>query len=173
MEKLKTASERNERDGVLGAEGRVQQRIDRNIAFLPAAPIGKSREELLAARRAERANAAYSAYAAYQPQRPPKFTAQPEPFWKLPRPGAPKGQYVTTASTRRRGPSSRARRSTERPVRAGEHDGGSHRGGQRARRRRRRRPHTAAPAPSASSPDLLLSGSKSGDARAAAVVGEA
>lgn len=94
---LEAAKDRNEADGILGAEGRVQQRIDRNIAFLQAAPQGKSREALLASRRAERADAAYSAYAAYQPQKPPTFSAQPEPFWKLPRPAAPKGSYVTTS----------------------------------------------------------------------------
>ena len=96
---LDEATERNERDGVLGAEARVQKRIDQNIVYLQAAPVGQSRAELLASRRAERANAALSAYQAHTPQQPPKFADQPQPFWQLKRElgdGRKPAEYTTS-----------------------------------------------------------------------------
>jgi len=82
---LDAATERNEREGVLGAEARVQRRIDQNIVFLQGAPKGKSRAELIEQRKAERAKASLDAYTAYSPPMPPQFSAQEEPFWKLQR----------------------------------------------------------------------------------------
>ena len=83
---LDEGAERNKRVGKLDAEGRVQQRIDRNIAFMQAATgegKSRSRAEMLDARRRERADKALADYSSFQPQQPPTYSSQPEPFWKL------------------------------------------------------------------------------------------
>lgn len=80
---LEAATEKNLREGKLDAEQRVQQRIDQNVAFLQAAPVGKSRQELLASRRKQRADGALAASPALEKPRPPSFAAQSEPFWTL------------------------------------------------------------------------------------------
>ena len=99
---LDASAERNAREGKLDSEQRVQQRIDQNIAYLQQAPTGMSRQELLASRRRERANDALAAYQAYSPPQPPKFSDQPEPFWKLTKEVAPKVDYTTTTEEKAR-----------------------------------------------------------------------
>ena len=85
---LEAAVERNERNGIMGSEARVQRRIDQEIASLQQAPKGKSRHELLAERRRQRAELSLKAYDAYQPPKPPQFSDQPKPFWKVGKPEA-------------------------------------------------------------------------------------
>ena len=102
---LDAATEKNARDGVLGAEARVQRRIDQNIVFLQAAPLGESREALMQRRRDERASAALAAYNAYQPPQPPTFAGQDAPFWKLQRElgdGRQPREYHTTTEAETR-----------------------------------------------------------------------
>lgn len=102
---LDAATEKNARDGVLGAEARVQRRIDQNIVFLQAAPLGESREALMQRRRDERASAALAAYNAYQPPQPPTFAGQDVPFWKLQRElgdGRQPREYHTTTEAETR-----------------------------------------------------------------------
>ena len=93
---LDAATERNVREGKLDAEQRVQHRIDMNIAYLQAAPVGQSRDELLANRRKQRASDALAAYTAYKPPQPSTFASQEEPFWKLNRAVAPKCDYTSS-----------------------------------------------------------------------------
>ena len=107
---LDAATEKNERDGTLGAEARVQRRIDQAIVYVQAAPVGESREALMQRRRNERAHAALSAYQAYQPPQPPKFADQAEPFWKVQREKGDGRQPREYASLRRLRRRRRARR---------------------------------------------------------------
>ena len=82
---LDAATERNERMGILGAEARVQRRIDQSIAYLQEAGPSKSRAQLLATRRRERAEASQFSYDTANREVPPQYSAHGEPFWKVDR----------------------------------------------------------------------------------------
>lgn len=95
---LDAATEANERNGVLGAEARVQRRIDQNIAFLQQAGPGPSRANLLAERRRVRAAESQAAHDAHPVPQPALYSKREEPFWKLEAAVKPKGEYATTAA---------------------------------------------------------------------------